>query len=328
MVVRRFDGPRRAQLGGCSYWHLGARRTDCRTGHISPRDAGRPAEPRRTARTECRRGRNRTRRYASRRTPTCGNGRTGAGAQVNGASSEASHGAAEEVSSTFRLVSPSTMSQASGSDTDTTASPARPLPNVRWWVGYRNAFASLAVRVPPASSAASEVTWRSGSARCRAARTVGPPENIAADIRLVGPWRSLSGPCSGPLRSSTCIVTRQPSVQITWRPTSAALADIRSQRTMPSACGGALPASSAVRTQSASVPVSFRPPGCSPTADLARFGSYALTAVSASPRTTEVPLELIKSTASTKGLSTSSTGLLPERPGMFEPAPLRLPAGP
>ena len=102
---------------------------------------------------------------------------------------------------------------------------------------------------------------------------MGLPENIAADIRLVGPWRSLSGPCNGPLRTSTCIVTRQPSAQITLRPTSAALADIRSQRTMPSACGGALPASSALRTEPASVPVSFRPPGCSPTTDLARFGS-------------------------------------------------------
>ena len=69
------------------------------------------------------------------------------------------------------------------------------------------------------------------------------------------------------------MVTRQPSAQITLRPTSAALADIRSQRTMPSACGGALPASSALRTEPASVPVSFRPPGCSPTTDLARFGS-------------------------------------------------------
>ena len=56
-------------------------------------------------------------------------------------------------------------------------------------------------------------------------------------------------------------------------PDSAAPADIRSQRTMPSACGGALPASSALRTEPASVPVSFRPPGCSPTTDLARFGS-------------------------------------------------------
>jgi hypothetical protein len=119
--------------------------------------------------------------------------------------------------------------------------------------------------------------WLIAGARVRpdvVARVLwGPPENIAADIRLVGPWRSLSGPCSGPLRSSTCIVTRQPSVRITWRPTSAALADIRSQRTMPSAYGGALPASSAVRTEPASVPVSFRPPGCSPTTDLARFGS-------------------------------------------------------
>jgi hypothetical protein len=77
----------------------------------------------------------------------------------------------------------------------------------------------------------------------------------------------------GPLRTSTCMMTRQPSGQITWHPTSAALADIRSQRTMPSACGGARPASSAVRTEPASVPVSFRPPGCSPTTDLAPFGS-------------------------------------------------------
>jgi hypothetical protein len=69
------------------------------------------------------------------------------------------------------------------------------------------------------------------------------------------------------------MVTRQPSVQIMLRPTSAALADIRSQRTMPLACGGARPASSALRTEPASVPVSFRPPGCSPTTDLARFGS-------------------------------------------------------
>lgn len=101
----------------------------------------------------------------------------------------------------------------------------------------------------------------------------GLPENIAADIRLVGPWRSLSGPCNGPLRTSTCIVIRQPSAHITLRPPSAALADIRSQRTMPSACGGALPASSVSTTEPASVPVSFRPPGCSPTTDLARFGS-------------------------------------------------------
>ena len=75
------------------------------------------------------------------------------------------------------------------------------------------------------------------------------------------------------LRTSICIVTRQPSAQITLRPTSAALADIRSQRTMPSACGGALSASSALSTGPASVPVSFRPPGCSLTTDLARFGS-------------------------------------------------------
>ncbi len=134
-------------------------------------------------------------------------------------------------------------------------------------------FASLAVRVPVASSAASEMTWCSVQPDAVARVLWGLPENIAADIRLVGPWRPQSGPCKWPLRTSTCIVTRQPSVQITWRPTTAALADIRCQRTMPSACGGALPASSAVRTEPASVPVSFKPPGCSPTTDLARFGS-------------------------------------------------------
>jgi hypothetical protein len=131
----------------------------------------------------------------------------------------------------------------------------------------------MSVHVPAASSAASEVTWRSIRSDVVPRVLWGLPENIAADIRLVGPWRSLSGPCNGPLRTSTCMVTRQPSAQITWHPASAALADIRSQRTMPSACGGALPASSAVRTEPASVPVSFRPPGCSPTTDLARFGS-------------------------------------------------------
>jgi hypothetical protein len=117
------------------------------------------------------------------------------------------------------------------------------------------------------------MTWRSIRSDVVPRVLWGLPENIAADIRLVGPWRSLSGPCDGPLRTSTCIVTRQPSVRMTWSATSAALADIRSQRTMPSACGGALPASSALRTEPASVPVSFRPPGCSPTTDLARFGS-------------------------------------------------------
>jgi hypothetical protein len=117
------------------------------------------------------------------------------------------------------------------------------------------------------------VTWRSVRSDVVPRVLWGLPENIAADIRLVGPWCSLSGPCNGPLRTSTCMVTRQPSAQITWHPTSAALADIRSQRTMPSACGGARPSSSAVRTEPASVPVSFRPPGCSPTTDLARFGS-------------------------------------------------------
>jgi hypothetical protein len=116
-------------------------------------------------------------------------------------------------------------------------------------------------------------TWRSVRSDVVPRVLWGLPENIAADIRSVGPWRSLSGPCNGPLRTSTCMVTRQPSAQITWHPTSAALADIRSQRTMPSACGGARPSNSAVRTEPASVPVSFRPPGCSPTTDLARFGS-------------------------------------------------------
>jgi hypothetical protein len=129
------------------------------------------------------------------------------------------------------------------------------------------------LHVPVASSAASEVTWRSVRSDVVARVLWALPENIAADIRLVGPWRPLSGPCNGPLGTSTCTVTRQPSVQITWRRTSAALADILSQRTMPSACGGALPASSALRPEPASVPVSFRPPGCSPTTDLARFGS-------------------------------------------------------
>ena len=129
------------------------------------------------------------------------------------------------------------------------------------------------VRVPVASSAATELAWRSVRPDVVARVLWGLPENIAADIGLVGPWRPLSGPCDGPLRTSTCIVTRQPSVRMTRSATSAALADIRSQRTMPSACGGALPASSALRTEPASVPVSFRPPGCSPTTDLARFGS-------------------------------------------------------
>jgi hypothetical protein len=120
MVVRRFDGPRRAQLRGRSSWHLGARRTDCRTGHISPRDAGRLLSlgallaPSVVAVALA---------LVVTRPGAHPNGRTGAGAQVNGASSEASHGAAEEVSSTFRLVSPSTVLQASGSDTDRTASP-------------------------------------------------------------------------------------------------------------------------------------------------------------------------------------------------------------
>ena len=129
------------------------------------------------------------------------------------------------------------------------------------------------LRVPVASSAAFEVAWRSVRSDVVARVLWGPAENIAADIRLVGLWRLLSGPCNGPLRTSTCIVARQPSAQITLHPTCAALADIQSQRTMRSACGGALPASSALRTEPASVQVSLRPPGCSPTTDLARFGS-------------------------------------------------------
>jgi hypothetical protein len=124
-----------------------------------------------------------------------------------------------------------------------------------------------------AASGSLHVTWRSVRSDVVPRVLWGLPENIAADIRLVGPWRSLSGSCNGPLRTSTCMVTRQPSVQITWRPTSAALADIRSRRTMPLACGGARPASSAVRAEPASVPVSFGPPGYSPTTDLAWFGS-------------------------------------------------------
>ena len=126
------------------------------------------------------------------------------------------------------------------------------------------------------AEAAFEVTWRSVRSDVVARVLWGLPENIAADIRLVRSLALTIWPLQwGPLRTSTCIVTRQPSAQITSRPTptSAALADIRSQRTMRSACGGALPASSALRTEPASVPVSFRPPGCSPTTDLARFGS-------------------------------------------------------
>ena len=138
------------------------------------------------------------------------------------------------------------------------------------WSGGRVLVSSGGARH---STAAFEVTWPSVPSDVVARVLWGLPENIAADIRLVGHWRSLSGPCNGPLRTSTCIVTRQPSAHITLRPPSAALADIRSQRTMPSACGGALPASSALRTEPASVPVSLRPPGCSPTTDLARFGS-------------------------------------------------------
>ena len=50
----------------------------------------------------------------------------------------------------------------------------------------------LKVRVSVASSAASEVTWRSVRSDIVARVRWGLPENIAADIRLVGPWRSLS----------------------------------------------------------------------------------------------------------------------------------------
>ena len=54
---------------------------------------------------------------------------------------------------------------------------------------------SLSLRVPVASSAASEVTGaRIGQISWRV--LWGLPENIAADIRLVGLWRSLSGPCN------------------------------------------------------------------------------------------------------------------------------------
>ena len=52
-----------------------------------------------------------------------------------------------------------------------------------------------ALRVPAASSAASEVTWRSVRPDIEARVLWGLPENIAADIRLVGSWRLLSGPC-------------------------------------------------------------------------------------------------------------------------------------
>jgi hypothetical protein len=53
------------------------------------------------------------------------------------------------------------------------------------------------VRVPVASSAAFEVTWRSVRSDVVTRVLWGLPENIAADIRLVGPWRSLSGLCKG-----------------------------------------------------------------------------------------------------------------------------------
>ena len=142
------------------------------------------------------------------------------------------------------------------------------------------------------------------------------PKNIAADIGLVGCWRSLSGPCHGPLRTSTCIMTRQPSAQITSRPTptSAALADIRSQRTMPSACGGALPASSALRTEPASVPVSFRPPGCSLTTDLARFASAVQRLARAASRSITGSAVLVRTT-DREEISGSETSA-----GAFRPA--------
>jgi hypothetical protein len=54
---------------------------------------------------------------------------------------------------------------------------------------------SLSLRVRVASSAAAEVTGaRIGQISWRVLWEL--PENIAADIRLVGPWRSLSGPCN------------------------------------------------------------------------------------------------------------------------------------
>ena len=49
----------------------------------------------------------------------------------------------------------------------------------------------LTVRVPVASSADSEVTWRSFGQISRRAYCGDYQRNIAADIRLVGPWRSL-----------------------------------------------------------------------------------------------------------------------------------------
>jgi hypothetical protein len=71
VVVRRLDGPRRAQLRPCCSWHLGASRADCGTGHVSLRHTDRFVEPRRTARTDRPCGRNRTRRYTPRRKRTC-----------------------------------------------------------------------------------------------------------------------------------------------------------------------------------------------------------------------------------------------------------------
>ena len=56
VVVCGSDRPRCAELRPRSSWHLGASRADCRTGQVSPRNAGRPVEPWRTAGTDCRRG--------------------------------------------------------------------------------------------------------------------------------------------------------------------------------------------------------------------------------------------------------------------------------
>jgi hypothetical protein len=49
-----------------------------------------------------------------------------------------------------------------------------------------------------AASGSLHVTWRSVRSDVVPRVLWGLPEDIAADIRLVGPWRSLSGPCNGP----------------------------------------------------------------------------------------------------------------------------------
>jgi hypothetical protein len=48
-----------------------------------------------------------------------------------------------------------------------------------------------------AASGSLHVTWRSVRSDVVPRVLWGLPENIAADIRLVGPWRSLSGSCDG-----------------------------------------------------------------------------------------------------------------------------------